>query len=164
MSANLEQIYDRLTSAINDIMDSTVVSDHNKQRYQEMVEQMTKTILHPVNKKISFLTFKIVEETIKRACLRVQMDAYVPIEADTVNEMKKLLAEGRPLPQQHKPLQATAGSELGNKSGYNNTSFKDQPESRKGSALSRRGIKLQQSVVTDSVLGTGRKNKESVNV
>lgn len=86
MSANLEQIYDRLTNAINDIMDSTIVSDDQKQRYQEMVEQMTKTILNPVNKKISFLTFKIVEETIKRACLRVQMDAYMPIEADTVAE------------------------------------------------------------------------------
>ena len=48
-----------------------MVSEANKQRYQEMVEQMTKTILNPVNKKISFLTFKIVEETIKRACLRV---------------------------------------------------------------------------------------------
>jgi methyl-accepting chemotaxis protein len=71
MSENIEQIYDRLTKAINDIMDSETVSDENKQRYQEMVEQMTKTILNPTNKKISFLTFKIVEETIKRACLRV---------------------------------------------------------------------------------------------
>ena len=71
MQGNLEQIYDRLNKAINDIMDSTLVSDENKQRYQEMVEQMTKTIMNPTNKKISFLTFKIVEETIKRACLRV---------------------------------------------------------------------------------------------
>ena len=52
-------------------MDSTLVSEANKQRYQEMVEQLTKTILNPANKKIAFLTFKIVEETIKRACLRV---------------------------------------------------------------------------------------------
>lgn len=71
MSANLESIYDRLTKAINEIMDSTLVSEANKQRYQEMVEQLTKTILNPANKKIAFLTFKIVEETIKRACLRV---------------------------------------------------------------------------------------------
>ena len=55
---------------------------------------MTKTIMNPGNKKISFLTFKIVEETIKRACLRVQMDDYMPIEQDTVSEMKKILSEG----------------------------------------------------------------------
>lgn len=94
LSANLEQIFDRLTKAINEIMDSTLVSDENKKRYQEMVAQMTKTVMNPTNKKISFLTFKIVEETIKRACLRVQIEDYMPVEQETINEMKKLLGDG----------------------------------------------------------------------
>ena len=94
LSANLEQIFDRLTKAINEIMDSTLVSDENKKRHQDMVEQMTKTVMNPTNKKISFLTFKIVEETIKRACLRVQIEDYMPLEQETVTEMKKLLGDG----------------------------------------------------------------------
>ena len=36
--------------------------------------------MNPVNKKIAFLTFKIVEETIKRVCLRVQMEKLMPID------------------------------------------------------------------------------------
>ena len=55
---------------------------------------MTKTVMNPTNKKISFLTFKIVEETIKRACLRVQIENYMPVEQETLNEMKKLLGDG----------------------------------------------------------------------
>ena len=35
------------------------------------------------------------------------MDDYMPIEAETVNEMKKILQEGRP---QHKPNQVQAHS------------------------------------------------------
>ena len=46
---------------------------------------MAKSIINPTNKKISFLTFKIVEEAIKKACLRVQMDSYMFIEQNTVS-------------------------------------------------------------------------------
>ena len=34
---------------------------------------MTKAVMKPQNQKIAFLTFKIVEETIKRASLKVQL-------------------------------------------------------------------------------------------
>lgn len=36
-----------------------------------MVEHMIKAVMNPVNKKVAFITFKIVEETVKRIVLKV---------------------------------------------------------------------------------------------
>ena len=38
LSKNLDSIYQRLSDAIRDLMDSQVVSDNDKERYQDMVE------------------------------------------------------------------------------------------------------------------------------
>ena len=91
LSANLDSIYERLSGAISDILDSQIVSDIDKIRYQDMIEQMAKAIIKPVNKKIAFLTFKIVEETIKRACLKVQIEKLMPVTQDTLRLMKKAM-------------------------------------------------------------------------
>jgi len=79
LSASIDSIYDRLMGAINGPMGSEVVSDSDKLRYRDMVEQMTKAVMKAKNKKIAFLTFKIVEETIKRVCLKVEIEKLMPV-------------------------------------------------------------------------------------
>ena len=66
-------------NAIGTTMDSDIVGDGEKLRYKDMVEQMTKAVMQAKNKKIAFLTFKIVEETIKRVCLKVEIDKLMPV-------------------------------------------------------------------------------------
>ena len=38
VSANLDAIYERLSDAINDMMDTQIVSDSDKLRYQDMID------------------------------------------------------------------------------------------------------------------------------
>ena len=40
---------------------------------------MAKAVMKPVNKKVAFLTFKIVEETVKRVCLKNDIDKLMPV-------------------------------------------------------------------------------------
>jgi len=47
------------------------------------------------NKKIAFLTFTIVEESIKRACLKVETDKLMPVNSDTLKNIKKALNDSR---------------------------------------------------------------------
>ena len=56
-----------------------------------MVEQMAKAIMNPVNKKVAFLTFKIVEETIKRVCLKNDIEELMPVLPECISSMKKSL-------------------------------------------------------------------------
>lgn len=56
-----------------------------------MVEYMARAIMKPVNKKIAFLTFKIVEETIKRVCLKVEIEQLMAVHPDTIRSLKKAL-------------------------------------------------------------------------
>ena len=91
LSKNLESIYQRLSDAIRDLMDSQVVSDNDKERYQDMVEQMAKAVMNPVNKKVAFLTFKIVEETIKRVCLKNDIEKLMPVVPECIQSMRKSL-------------------------------------------------------------------------
>jgi len=91
LSASIDSIYDRLMGAINGPMGSEVVSDSDKLRYRDMVEQMTKAVMKAKNKKIAFLTFKIVEETIKRVSLKVEIDKLIPVKPDTLKSIKKVL-------------------------------------------------------------------------
>jgi len=49
--------------------------------------------MNPVNKKIAFLTFKIVEETIKRVCLKVQIEKLMPVGPETLRTIRKALNE-----------------------------------------------------------------------
>ena len=91
LSKNLESIYQRLSDAIRDLMDSQVVSDNDKERYQDMVEQMAKAVMNPVNKKVAFLTFKIVEETIKRVCLKNDIEKLMPVMPECIQSMRKSL-------------------------------------------------------------------------
>lgn len=91
LNAQIDTIHLRLTEAIRQVMDSKSVSDSDKQRYQDMVEQMAKAVMNPENRKIAFLTFKIVEETIKRACLKVQIENLMPVDSDSLRLIKKAL-------------------------------------------------------------------------
>ena len=91
LSASIDSIYDRLMGAINGPLGSEVVSDSDKLRYRDMVEQMTKAVMKAKNKKIAFLTFKIVEETIKRVSLKVEIDKLIPVKPDTLKSIKKVL-------------------------------------------------------------------------
>mmetsp|Transcript_2890 Transcript_2890/g.3892 ORF Transcript_2890/g.3892 Transcript_2890/m.3892 type:complete len:105 (+) Transcript_2890:643-957(+) len=54
---------------------------------------MTKSVMHANNKKIAFLTFKIVEETIKRVCLKNEIAKLMPVQITTVRTIKKQLME-----------------------------------------------------------------------
>jgi len=69
LKENLDSIYESLQNAINEHL-SQFVSDKDCKRYLEMVDQMAKCVMYPVNQKIAFLTFKIVVETIRRAVLK----------------------------------------------------------------------------------------------
>ena len=93
LSKNLENVYQRLSDAIRDLMDSNVVPENEKERYQDMVEQMTKAVMNPVNKKVAFLTFKIVEETIKRVCLKNDIEELMPVLPECIASMKKSLSQ-----------------------------------------------------------------------
>lgn len=52
---------------------------------------MVKAVMNPENRKIAFLTFKIVEETIKRACLKEQIENLMPIDSDSLRRIKRAL-------------------------------------------------------------------------
>ena len=56
-----------------------------------MVEQMATAVMNPVNKKVAFLTFKIVEETIKRVCLKNDIEELMPVLPECIASMKKSL-------------------------------------------------------------------------
>ena len=56
---------------------------------------MTKAVMKPQNQKIAFLTFKIVEETIKRASLKVQLKKLMPVQEDTLKTLKKYLLDSK---------------------------------------------------------------------
>ena len=49
--------------------------------------------MNPVNKKVAFLTFKIVEETVKRVCLKVEIEKLMPVLPECITKMKKSLNE-----------------------------------------------------------------------
>ena len=49
---------------------------------------MVEAIMNPNNKKIAFITFKIVEETIKRSCLRTEIENYSLVSTEQLNNMK----------------------------------------------------------------------------
>ena len=79
LSANIDRIYEQLMATIDNKMDSDYISDDEKLRYMDMVGQMAEAVMKAENKKIAFLTFKIVEESIKRACLKVQTELLMPL-------------------------------------------------------------------------------------
>jgi len=53
-----------------------------------MVNSMVEAIMNPNNKKIAFITFKIVEETIKRSCLKTEIENYSLVSTEQLNNMK----------------------------------------------------------------------------
>ena len=56
-----------------------------------MVENMTKAVMNPINKKVAFLTFKIVEETVKRIVLKVQTERLMPFKPLSITLIKTAL-------------------------------------------------------------------------
>ena len=56
-----------------------------------MVEHMVKAVMNPVNKKVAFLTFKIVEETVKRMVLKAQTEKLMPFKPLTITLVKTAL-------------------------------------------------------------------------
>jgi hypothetical protein len=58
-----------------------------------MVNGMVEAVMNPNNKKIAYITFKIVEETIKRACLRTEIENYSFSGQDQLNNMKAFMSQ-----------------------------------------------------------------------
>ena len=81
-----------MQNAINEHL-SQGVSERDRKRYLEMVDQMAKCVMYPVNQKIAFLTFKIVVETIKRAVLKSQVEKYLPVDSARIKEAKMAITE-----------------------------------------------------------------------
>ena len=52
---------------------------------------MVKAVMNPVNKKVAFLTFKIVEETVKRMVLKAQTEKLMPFKPLTIHTGKPAL-------------------------------------------------------------------------
>ena len=52
---------------------------------------MVKAVMNPVNKKVAFLTFKIVEETVKRMVLKAQTEKLMPFKPLTITLVKTAL-------------------------------------------------------------------------
>ena len=75
------------------MMDMASVSDSDRLRYQDMLEQMVRAVMNPENKKVAFLTFKVAEETIKRVCLKAQVEKLMPVSRGSIKAVKKALAE-----------------------------------------------------------------------
>jgi len=88
----LDNIYVSLSNAINEHL-TEGVPEKDRRRYLEMVDQMAKCVMYPVNQKIAFLTFKIVVETIKRAVLKSQVERYLPVDSAKVKQARKMLVE-----------------------------------------------------------------------
>lgn len=84
-------MYESLKKAINENL-SDGLSEKDRKRYEEMVDQMAKCVMYPVNQKIAFLTYKIVVETIKRAVLKSQVEKYMPVETSRIKEVKIAIA------------------------------------------------------------------------
>ena len=74
---------------MNNVMDQDTVGDQDRVRYLSMIEQMVKAVMQASNKKIAFLTFKIVEETIKRVCLKTEIARLMPVQSETVKMIKR---------------------------------------------------------------------------
>ena len=92
LKSNLDSIYESLTNAVNEHL-SEGVPEKDRKRYLEMVDQMAKCVMYPVNNKIAFLTFRIVVETIKRAVLKSQIEKFMPVETRKIKEARLLLVE-----------------------------------------------------------------------
>ena len=75
------------------MIDIASISDSDRLRYQDMVEQMVRAVMNPENKKVAFLTFKVAEETIKRVCLKAQVEKLMPVSRASIKAVKKALAE-----------------------------------------------------------------------
>ena len=88
MKENLDTVYENLTSAVNEQL-APRIPEKDTKRFLEMIDQMAKCIMYPVNQKIAYLTFKIVVETIKRAVIKLQIDDYMPVKTATLKELKQ---------------------------------------------------------------------------
>ena len=115
--SNIDVIFNQLTQVINDMEMTENLTEADKVRLQEMVNSMVESIMNPVNKKIAFLTFKLVEETIKRTSLRDDTDKYLPMDSDAIAAMRRQLAENNKLRSEPKKLGALASAV--NQSPYN---------------------------------------------
>ena len=93
LKSNIDRIYHELTEAINSILVSSNFTDGDRSRMQEMVNAMVEGVMNPQNKKIAFMTFKIVEETVKRACLRTEIDVHSLISYEQLGNMKRSLMD-----------------------------------------------------------------------
>ena len=93
MKANIDRIYHELTEAINSILLSSNFTDGDRSRMQEMVNAMVEGVMNPQNKKIAFMTFKIVEETVKRACLRTEIDSHGLVTSEQLGIMRRAMME-----------------------------------------------------------------------
>ena len=92
LAISLNSVHERLSEAIN-MIDMASISDSDRLRYQDMVEQMVRAVMNPENKKVAFLTFKVAEETIKRVCLKAQVEKLMPVSRASIKAVKKALAE-----------------------------------------------------------------------
>jgi len=88
------------------------------------------------------------------------MDNYMPIEADTVAEMKKMLQADR---SSHKLIDQVAKSFVARDQFNSNSILPASRRSAKASASGHgRGLGPQQSVVTESVLGSNMRVHETL--
>ena len=92
LAIGLNSVHERLSEAIN-MIDMASISDSDRLRYQDMVEQMVRAVMNPENKKVAFLTFKVAEETIKRVCLKAQVEKLMPVSLGSLKVVKRALAE-----------------------------------------------------------------------
>ena len=56
---------------------------------------MLKAVINYKSKKIAFLTFKIVEQSIKSACLKVHVQKLMPVKPNTINEIRTRLTKSK---------------------------------------------------------------------
>ena len=94
LAIGLNSVHERLSEAIN-MIDMASISDSDRLRYQDMVEQMVRAVMNPENKKVAFLTFKVAEETIKRVCLKAEVEKLMPVSRGSIKAVRKALAEPR---------------------------------------------------------------------
>ena len=74
-------------------MDAPHITDNERGRLQDMIEHMSHAVMNYHNKRIAFLTFKIVEETIKRAVLRATIEKLMPVNNLAILAISKAMDE-----------------------------------------------------------------------
>ena len=88
LNENLDGIVMLLRTTIDQIPESSA-SEKEKARYNDMVDQIILVCKDFKNPKQAYLSFRVVEQTIKRAYINSQIQDYSLVSIETLQDLKQ---------------------------------------------------------------------------